>query len=770
MNNSMIIKKTLLFVLAIFFCGILYAVPGDFVINHIRVDGLQGLSQETVLSYIPVKAGQQFNMQQSREIISALYKTNFFDDVQLSHDGTTLIVSVVQRPIIGQVTITGNSAISTKQFIDALKKLHFYEGDVFNPAVLEQVKDSLEGEYFSLGKYNAGVDIKTTSQPGHRVFVVVTISEGQAAKIKQIKIIGNNAFSETELLNQFKLTPAGLLTFYSHNDQYSREKLVADLEALRSYYMNRGYIKFNIETSQVSISPDRKQVYITIRITEGGQYTLSGYTFTGHSILTKDQLSQAVLLKKGQVFSRQDILEASKRISQLLGNKGYSNADVEAIPRIDDLHHTVFLNFNITPGARIYVRHITFSENYRTNDEVLRREVQQVEGGVLSTQKLEDSKRSLLLLPYISQANVTTQPVPGSRDQVDVNYKVAESPSAELQGGVGYSVLNKLMFNASVQQRNLFGTGNSLNLNFMYSRPSTELSVNYYNPYYTASGMGRTISAYTTHSNLEEANVANYVTNDYGLSVGYNWPVSLNNSLQFGYGYENTILKLGNNASTELLHFVDRHHRNFNEFDLNGGWTYQGLDRYLFPTQGVLQTLNVMASAPAGGQTLEYYTLEDTVNFYHPLYHDFIGNIKLDLGYANGYGTYGGKLPFFKNYFAGGIGSVRGYEGNTIGPLDSNNNPLGGNIKMVGTQALIFPNPFGDTLRTSIFLDEGDVFSTPKENHQDGIKLNELRYSTGVEIDWRSPIALLNFSLATPIRERNSDQSEYFQFNIGSSM
>lgn len=743
----------------------------EFVVRAIQVVGLEGITKETVLSYLPIKTGETLTAQKSQQTIAALYKTGFFDNISLTKSGGTLVIKVKQRPIISRITISGNEDIPTKKLKEALKKMNFAEGDVYNPSVLEKIKGALESEYFMAGKYNARVnlDVKTLSR--NQIAVTITISEGKVSKIHQIKIIGNAAFSQKELLGQFKLTTEGLLTFINHNDQYSKEKITADLETLRSYYMDRGYIKFKIDSVQVLLSPDRKQVYLVIRVSEGGQYRVTGYTFSGKLVLPKSKLEPLITFNKGDVFSRKVLMGINKNLTQVFGEKGYSNANIDAEPKLDDENHTVFVDFRINPGPRVYVHHVTFSNNYRTNEEVLRREVKQMEGGVISTQQIEDSKRSLMLLPYVSNAEVSTQPVAGKADQVDVDYKLTEVPAAQFKAGIAYSQLEKLMFNAGVEQKNLFGTGNSLLLNFLYSNPSTSLNLNYYNPYYTASGIGRSLNLYTSHFDSSNVNLADYATDNYGFSVGYNWPVALNNSIQFGYGYENDLLKLGSSPSLEYQNFVKKHHTRFYQINLNGGWTYQGLDRYLFPTSGVLQTVELMSSVPFSDKSLQYYTMEASTNYYHPIFHDFIGQLKGTIGYGNGYGDFGGQLPFFKNFYAGGVNSVRGFEGNTLGPRDSKGNPIGGNVKVLGTAALIVPNPIGDTLRTSIFIDTGDVYNTHKDlKGKSGVHLNELRYSTGLEIDWRSPIALLNFSLATPISERDGDKTEWFQFNIGSSL
>ncbi len=518
-------NKRLLFGILAFFLLVAAAYANvNFTVQSIQIRGLQGISRSTVLSYVFFKPGEKLDQKKSDQIIEDLYKTEFFDNVRLGRVGNTLVINVVQRPIISKISISGNKKIKTDQLKKILKKIGFDEGQVFNPSLLEKIKGSLSEEYFTLGQYNAKVNVKQTKQSRNRVAIAIKISEGLVSKIHQIKVIGNNVFSERTLLKQFKLSTPGLFTWYTHSDQYTPEKLNADLESLRSFYLDRGYLKFNVNSSQVSVTPDRQGIYILIRVTEGSQYTVSGYTVSGQLVLPKQKLLSMVDIKKGQIFSRKSVMAVNKKIINALGEKGYANADVKVQPKINEKNKSVYLNFRIIPGSRIYIRHITFSGNYRTNDATLRRENPLFEGGLFSTNKVQESKRSLLLLPYISKVNVTTTPVPGSPNKVDVNYNVTEVPSAEIQAGVGYSTLERLMFNAGISQKNVFGTGNTLGLNFSTSAISTNINLDYYDPYYTQSGIGRDINVYATRFDSSKANISDYATNDYGAAVNYNIP------------------------------------------------------------------------------------------------------------------------------------------------------------------------------------------------------------------------------------------------------
>ena len=747
------------------FCFTLTAqAGGSFVVKKIQVEGLQGIPASTVYGYLPVTVGDSVNDQNSSEIIQALYKTGFFDNVALGRDGNTLIIKVVQRPIISRIQITGNKLIPTDKLKESLNTIGFKEGHVFSSSMLENIKSSLKHEYFILGKYNARVDVTVTKEARNRVLVGVTISEGTVATIHQIKIVGNYAFSERMLLRQLKLSTPGLFSWMNHNDQYSREKLEADIETLRSYYMDRGYLRFDVISSQVSITPDHKQVYIALHINEGSQYKISDYTVLGKSILPTEAVSKLIQLQKGQVFSRQAVVAANKRITDALSAQGYANANVKITPKIDDKTKTVFLTFQVVPGPRIYVRYVTFSGHYKTNDTTLRRVLMQFEGSILSPNSVDESKRQLLLLPYIKDVQVSTTPVAGEANQVDVNYNVTEQSAAQLRAGISYSQLEKIMLTFSIDHKNVFGTGNSLSLSAAVSNPSASLSLNYYDPHYTQSGIGRGISAYVSHFNADKADVTGYTTDTYGTAVTYNFPITVNDSFQLGGGYENNLLNTGNSPPNELKNFTNKYGRHFYQFQLNGGWLSDLLDRAASPTAVLSQSASVSTTVPMSDESLEYYKVGYAALYYHPIHADFIGELRGNVDYGNGYGKYRGELPFFKNYYAGGMNSnhvVRGYDDNSLGPLDSQGNPLGGKFAISGSAGLIVPNPLSQNLRTTVFLDGGNAY--------DGVKLNNLRYAAGLELDWLSPIGLLNFSLAHALNNKKGDDTQLFGFTFGTT-
>ncbi|MGD9109190.1 MAG: outer membrane protein assembly factor BamA [Gammaproteobacteria bacterium] len=757
-------KRILSFLSLLVLCiSLTVYASNSFIVRNIQIRGLQGISRATVLSYVPVRIGDRIDSKKTTQIINSLFKTGFFSNVTLDRRNNTLIINIHQRPVIGQITITGNKLIPTDKLKENLKKIGFTEGQTFDQSTLTKIKASLVRQYFMVGKYNARVTTQIKLQKRNRAAIHIIISEGKTAKIHSIKIIGNHLFSESTLLHQIKLAPSNLLSFFTKSDQYSPDKLSADLESLRSYYMNKGYIKFNVISSQVSLTPDRKHVYITIRIHEGGQYRISGFTITGKTIISKSRITNLIQkeIKKGAVFSRKNLIQTYKNISSVLGVKGYANASVNAIPTINDHNHTVFLTFVIKPGQRIYVRRITFSGNYRTNDEVLRRELRQMEAGLLSSQNIDESKRNLLNLAYVQNVEVTTTPVPNKPNQVDLNYKITGRSPATIGGGIGYSQINHFSLNANVTHKNVLGTGNWLSLNGYYSHPLISLDLTYYNPYITPSHIGRNIHVYASKFDANKANVTDYATDTYGISIIYDFPLSEHQTFSFGGGVEHDVLDLGSNPPTESLTFRNKYGKYFTQGQINASWAFRNFDRWLFPTSGSMLSASSILAVPLSSKSLEFYKIDIGGTFYQPLYNQFIGKLSANAGYGNGYGKYN-TLPFFKNYYAGGFDTVRGFEGNSLGPKDSNGDALGGKFIYYGIAVLYFPNPFGQSLRTGLFVNGGNV--------NNRISMNNIRYSTGLEVDWRSPMGVLNFAFSKALNARPGDDTDVFDFTIGTNI
>ncbi|MHB8473413.1 MAG: outer membrane protein assembly factor BamA [Gammaproteobacteria bacterium] len=735
-----------------------------FVIKDIRVEGLQRIAAGTVFNYLPAKVGDRVDDARAAEAIRALFKTGFFKDVRLERQGNVLVVSVVERPAIAEIKFTGNKDIETDKLKKSLKDVGFAEGQAFDRSLLDKVEQELQRQYFSQGKY--GVKIKTVVTPleRNRVGIAVNISEGKVARIKRINIVGNHAFKDSELLDQFQLTGPTTFSFYSGADQYSKQKLAADLETLRSFYQNRGYINFNIDSTQVSITPDKKDIYITVNVTEGEPYTVKEVKLAGDLVVKSDELAKFITIRPGETFSRKRATETSNRLSERLGNDGYAFANVNIIPDVDKEHKQVSLTFFVDPGKRVYVRRINMIGNIKTRDEVLRREMRQMEGAWFSTEKVNRSRTRLQRLGFFDEVNVETPAVPGTTDQVDVNYTVVERSSGTLSVGLGYSQGQGLLFNTSITQDNFLGTGNRVSAAFNNSRVNTIYSVGYTNPYYTLDGVSRGFNAYYRTTNAAQANIANYTTDAFGGDVNYGIPISENDTVHVSLAYENTKLKTTSYTPIEILNFVTANGDSYNNVSVRGNWSHDTRNRAILPDRGELTSVSAESSVP--GLNLEYYKLGVRHQRYFPLSKKLTLSLNGEIGYGASFGKTT-ELPPFEKYYAGGANSVRGYQDNTLGPVGSTGQPLGGQTRVVGNIELYLPVPFmkdNKSFRLSAFVDAGNVYDKAS------FKLNDLRLSTGVAAIWISPIGPLSFSLAKPFHSQPTDRTQIFQFSIGTGI
>jgi outer membrane protein insertion porin family len=743
----------------------------SFVIEDIRVEGLQRIAAGTVFNYLPVKVGDEFDQRQSAETIKALFKTGFFKDVRLEQDGNTLVILVEERPSIASVKIEGNKDIGTEDLTKALKGVGLTEGKVFDRQILDKVEQELRRQYYSRGKYGLKIDSTVTDLPRNRVAVEIKISEGIVARIKEINIVGNNAFDDEELLDEFELSTPNLLSIITKDDQYSKQKLSADLERLRSYYLDRGYLKFDIESTQVSITPDKKEIYITVNVKEGEVYKVSEVKLTGKLVAPPDELTPLVKIGPGDTFSRKLATETSKAVSDRLGNDGYIFANVNMVPDINEAAKTVAITFFVDPGKQVYVRRINFRGNTKTRDEVLRREMRQMEAAWASGSKIERSKTRLERLGYFQEVNVETPAVPGTTDQIDVNYSVVEKPSGNLMAGVGYSQVQGIIFNASVTQDNVFGTGKRINLTFNNSTVNTIYRVGYTDPYTTLDGISTGFDISYRETDARRANLARYSTDVFAIGGNLGIPLSEFDSLRFNLDYNNTQLTTSENSSQEIVDFVNDQGDQFNYVSLAAGWVHDTLNRAIFPTHGGAQRLSVMATMPFS--ELNFYKASYKIQHYFPIAKDLTFMMEGEAAYGDGYGDTG-DLPFFENYFGGGPQSVRGFQANTLGPRTTPNqqtglgggNALGGSSKLVGTAELYFPVPFleeSKNIRLGTFLDVGNVFPNDKV-----FDVGDLRYSAGLSARWLSPFGALEFSVAQPLNEKDDDQVQNFQFSFGS--
>lgn len=753
-----------------------------FVVKNIEIEGLQNISSATVRSYLPVKTGQTLQPSQTGKILRALYQTGFFDHITLAKQGQTLVIHVIERPTIGQLKLSGNSVIPTDKLTSVMNSLDVAEGRVYNPVVLERIKQSLLNQYYQLGRYNAQVTIATTPMTRNRIRVVITISEGLVAKIQRISIMGNHVFPEKELVKQLDISSTNLFAFFTQSDRYSEEKLEASLEKLRNYYLDRGYLKFEIKSSQAEITPDRKGVYINIVVAEGERYTIDKYELEGQMVVPRSELLQRITVKPGQPFSKKDIMDSEKSITNYLGDKGYMFATVSLHPQVNEANRTVTLLFEVKPGKRTYVRHVTFANNTHTNDVVLRREIQQMEAAPVAVSKLDDSKQRLSLLPYIKTVDMSIHPVEDNPELVDVNYKVEEESTATASFKVGYSQIYRTVLGVGFNQKNFFGTGNTLGVNLSRSKYEQFYGIDYTNPYYTEDGISRTFSFAISRVDPAGAGInVGFTTSQYDLGVFYGIPLGeeqgVYSRLQAGLAYQNTLVTLlPSYASNQVNQFVNQHGRHFQELDMRLGYSRDSRDKAVFPTSGMLQTLYLDAYAPLASKSLSFYTLNYHGKWYQPLTNQFIVLTKGNLGYGNG--LHGIKdFPFFKNFYAGGIDSVRGYEGFTLGPRDSKGNPFGGNMLVDGSLGLIFPNYISDSLRTSVFVDAGNVYGSNNNRSFGGESTNSgpLRFSAGIEADVLTPFGNIEVTLAQALNPRkghgqiSGDSTQVFQFALGAN-
>jgi outer membrane protein insertion porin family len=657
------------FLLLAFWLGLfsvsLHAAP--FTVTDIRLDGLQRVSAGTVFEAFPITAGDSVDDERLAEATRRLFSEGLFEDISLYRDGGILILRLVELPTITAIAIEGNKAIQTEALMDGLKQSGLAEGYVLKRATLERISLELERQYVAQGRYDASIVTEVVPLPRNRVELKIDVDEGNIATIEHINIVGNEVFPDDELLGALALQSTNFWSWYSSDNKYSREKLGGDLETLRSYYLDRGYIRFNIESTQVSVSPDKKGVYITVNVSEGEVYSIRDVKLAGELIVDESELTRLYLVKDGDVFSRRRVTYTSDLMTKRLGNEGYTFAKVNGIPKIDDEERLVDMTFFVEPGKRTYVRSIQFAGNDGTRDEILRREMIQMEGGWASTDKIESGKNRLNQLGYFKAVNVETPPVPGTDDMIDVKYTVEEQLSGSLNFNVGYAAGSGMILGASISQNNFMGSGNQMSLGVQKTDTVQSYNFSYLNPYYTIDGVSRGFNVFYRETDFENlSTVSDYQTNTYGGNVTFGYPISRQQRLSFAIGYANTEMFTGVSVPAEILDFVDKEGNLFNEYTLGLTWRYSSLNRGLFPTAGMEHKVKADISVP--GSDLTYYKTSYTSNYYFPITNnDWVVRLRTDLGYGDGFGDLE-RLPFFKNFRAGGIGSVRGYQINSLGP------------------------------------------------------------------------------------------------------
>jgi outer membrane protein insertion porin family len=730
-----------------------------FTVRDIRVEGLQRTEPGTIFSYLPVKVGETMTEQLAQQALRALFATGFFQDVRLEVENGVLIVYVEERPAIAQIDFSGIKEFQPDLLRKVLREQGISEGRIFDRALLDAAEQEIKRQYLSRGRYAAEVQTTVTPLERNRVAINIAVTEGDAAKIRSINIVGAQAYRERDLLDLMTSRTPGWLTWYTKHDQYSRERLAADLESLRSFYQNSGYLDFAIDSTQVSITPDRKDIYVTINISEGERYTVSGVTLSGQLLLPREEIEKLIQLRQGQVFSRERLNATTAAITNRLGNEGYAFANANAVPQIDRDKRTVAYTLLIDPGRRVYVRRIEVSGNTRTRDEVIRREFRQLEGSFYDASKIQLSKRRVDRTGFFDDVNVETRPVPGSNDQVDVLYSVKEKSTGALLIGAGISSTERLVLSSSVSQSNVFGSGKYIAAAFNTGKVSQNYSLSYLNPYFTIDGISQGFDAYKRKVDASSLSVGPYTTDTLGGGLRFGYPISESDSVSMQVAAEDVTLGTFANSPATYLTFVSTFGNKYRYLSGTLGWARDTRDSVIFTNEGLV----VRTSAELGQGDLQYYRLNAEVNWFKPLTRTYTLRLAASAGYGNGISNR--PLPFFKNFYAGGTGTVRGYRPASLGPRDTNNDPIGGNKQITGTAEMLLPFPGADkdkSLRLGAFIDAGQVYGDTEK-----ITFADLRYSAGVAVSWSSPFGPLRLSFAQPLNAKQGDQKQRIQFTFG---
>ena len=759
----------------------------SFTVSDIRIDGLSRIAPGTVFTYLPVEKGDVMTADRGEQAIRALYRTGFFNDVSLSRQGDILVVTLVERPSISKIAIRGNKDLKEEDLRNGLKGIGLVEGESFNRLKLDSVQQELTRQYYNRGKYNVSVKTSVVNLDRNRVEVAINIVEGKPARIKHLNIVGNETFKDKKVTAEFQSDTSNWTSWYSKDDQYSREKMSGDLERLSSYYLDRGYVDFSVDSTQVSMSPDKRRMFVVASIKEGEVYSVTDIKLTGDLILADEDLRKLMTIKSGEIFSRRKVEQSADAITSALANIGYAFAEVNPIPEINRESREVGLNFQVVPGQRVYVRRITFKGNLHTEDQVLRREMRQLEGAWYSQAAIDRSKIRLQRLGFFKTVSIDTPRVAGQEDQIDVAVTIEEQPSGSFTFGVGYSQVQGLITSIALQQNNFFGTGDRVGLTLQRSAYLKTYALSYFEPYLTDDfiGLGYDIS----HRELDsgQANIANYLTDSDNFSTYIGLPLTESDVLNTRIGISRTRITAfrGTTPQQFIDYLTALNHNTFHTGSLELSWAHDTRNKFYNPTRGSFQTVSFETTLP--GSTVEYFKLNYLYSQYIPITSKltFFGSASIGYGgsYSGVYRTsvdnsqdppvvteYGARgLPFFENFFAGGTSDVRGFRDNTLGPVDFSSGfrqPLGGAFKTVATAEVIFPTPFvkesDNTTRLSWFLDVGNVFKD--YNAWDA---NELRASTGLSFQWRAPVGPIIISFSKPLRKKDGDDTESIQFTFG---
>ena len=782
----------------------------EFLVSDIRIIGLQRVSTGSIFNVIPISVGDRIDTTKSNDIVRSLFSTEQFDDIQIAKDGNTLIITVVERPSISAIEISGNKALKTEQLLESLDGVGIKEGEVYKRSTLEKVKSELVRSYASNGRYGADVEIEELLKPRNRIEINIEVDEGQSAKIKKIIIIGNETYTDDELLDSFELSEGSFFSFLSSNNQYSREKLVGDIETLESYYRDRGFLKFSIESSQISLSRDKKSIFITYNINEGQKYTINDANVIGEIPFEEEIYIDIINSLKDQTYSQAQITGIEEFFVNVLGNRGYAFAEVSGDAEVINDTNEVKLTFSVVPGNKTYTRKILFTGNNVTQDHVLRREMWQFEGAWTSDNSIEAGKVRLERLGYFKEVNVETVPVVGTEDQIDIIYSVEEETTGSVGGNIGYSDFG-LMLGFNLQEQNFLGSGNAVGIGINKNIYSEMYNLSFSNPYATKDGVSLGYNLYFRETDYGEFNIANYLTNSNGIGAQFGYPTSDITRLGFNITYDKTDIDIGTLPAREIYDFVAAEGNIFETISTQFSWQRITLNRGLFPTAGSSTVLSLSTTIP--GSDINYYRASVRQRYYRPLSSNFVFGFQGELGYLDVYGDTK-ETPFFQNFYAGGPRSLRGFESNTLGPrstdapcyefnyaegtcpnlidtdgdgeLDSpylnpyanstsryRDRPIGGNIKIEGSLQLIFKLPFIEdqrSLRSAFFVDFGNVFSDNCKDYQTNCykpTLEELRYSYGVGVTWITGFGPLSLAIAKPTNAGLQERTEEFQFTVG---
>jgi outer membrane protein insertion porin family len=793
-----------------------------FVISDIRVEGLQRISEGTVYNYLPLNRGDTLTPAATRSAIRELYRTGFFQDIAFGRDGNILVITVRERPAIAAVSLSGNKAIKDEELYRVLNDIGLAEGEVFDRVVLDRLQQELVKQYYSQGRYAVKVDTRVTELERNRVRIAIVIDEGKVAEIRHINIVGNETFTDKEIREDFEANIRPFWKFWSKEGQYSREKLSGDIEKLRSYYLDRGYVDFNVESTQVSISPDNRNIYITANVVEGDVYGVEDVQLTGELVIDEGTLRRLIIVQPGEIFSRKKVEQSVDNITAILANIGYAFANVNPITDVDRDNRLVSLNFFVDPGKRVYIRRIDFVGNSKTKDEVLRREMRQMEGAWFSQSAIDRSKVRMQRLTYFETVEVETPAVPGTDDQVDVIVTVSERPAGSFTVGLGYSQVQGLIASLSVQQDNFIGSGKRLGLGISHSSIISSINLSYDNPYWTDDGVSRGFYARYQEFDQQRANISAFTSSEWALGVNFGVPVTEVDYLRSGAGFRSSSLNIGGfgqctpdeveaglcnefefilrplpyDPLSRSLDFngdgiLQKSEREFDVIDWSVSWTRDSRNHFLNPTRGSAQSLTLQTALP--GSTREFYKLFYRGAKYWPIWGGLVFSVRGNVGYGDAYDSYDDDslatpvdedfpisgncdptdvvrldtgLPFYEHFYSGGVRDLRGYDDNTLGPKDYVCRSVGGDFKVAGGMELAFPTPFaaGSGTRIALFVDTGYVYE-----NIDAFEVDKLRGSFGLSVTWEAPIGPIIISYAFPFRDRPGDRTEDLQFSFGTT-